>query len=279
MSRPSNVRYALLGIVPLVVLAIFAVVGCAGGTDPVFEPGEGAAPGPSSADPGALHGRTFTTKVINEQGKPRQLVEGTSIELRFTDDGRLVANAGCNTISGKVTLAGGKLDAADLSITEMGCDPQRHEQDQRLSAFLTSKPSWRLDGENLVLSTADTALVLTQEKALPLVGTPWQADTLIQGDVAGSTPAGVDATLVFGQDEATVSGLCNLQAVKYHASGSTITFELGPLTMKACAPDIMRVEQAMVALFNGEATTTYRIDGKTLTITRGDKGLRFTAAP
>jgi heat shock protein HslJ len=267
MSRLSIVRYVLLGIVPVAVLA---VAGC--GIDPV-EPGEGPARGSSPADPGALHGRTFTSKTITE----RALVPGTSVELRFTDDGRLVANAGCNTISGTVTLTGGRLDAPDLSITEMGCDPQRHDQDQRLSAFLSSKPSWRLDGENLLLSSTDTDWVLAQETAPPLVGTTWKVDTLIQGEVAGSTPAGVDATLVFGQDEVTVSGLCNLRAAKYHAAGSTITFELGPLTMMACAPDIMRVEQAAVALLNGEAT--YRIEPRTLTITKGDKGLRFTAAP
>jgi heat shock protein HslJ len=38
----------------------------------------------------------------------------------------------------------------------------------------------------------------------------------------------------------------------------------------------MTVEQAAVTLLDGE--TTYRIDGRTLTITKGDKGLRFTAA-
>jgi heat shock protein HslJ len=112
-------------------------------------------------------------------------------------------------------------------------------------------------------------------KALPLVGTTWQTDTLIQGAVAGATPAGVAATLVFGQDEVSVSGLCNLRAAKYRTSGSTVTFQLGPLTRRACAPEIMTVEQAAVTLLDGEAT--YRIDGRTLTITKGDKGLRFTA--
>jgi len=168
-----------------------------------------------------------------------------------------------------------RLDLTDLSITEMGCDPQRHEQDQFLSAFLAGNPSWRWDGEKLVLSSAGTELVLTQEKALPLIGTAWKADTLIYGDVVGSTPAGVGATFVFGQDEVTISGLCNLGVVKYRASGSTLIFELGPLTRMACAPEIMAVEQAAVALFDGE--TIYRIDTKTLTITKGDKGLRFTA--
>lgn len=262
MSRPSGMK---LGIV---LAAILATVGCGSRAAPIE-------PGAPVADPGTLGGRTFTSTTITEKGTQRPLAAGTSIQLRFTDDRRLVANAGCNTMSGTVTLAGGRLDAAGLSITEMGCDPTRHEQDQRLSAFLSGKPAWRLDGENLVLGSADTELVLTEEKARPLVGTTWKADTLIQGDVAGSTPAPVAATLVFGQDDITVSGLCNLSAVKYRTSGSMITFELGPLTRKACEPEIMTVEQAAVTLFDGEAS--YRIDTGNLTITKGDKGLRFTA--
>jgi heat shock protein HslJ len=259
-------RYTALGIM---LAAVLAAMGC--GRAGSVGPGEA----PPAADGDTLRGQSFTSTEFTEQGKPRPLVADTSISLRFTDDGRLVANAGCNTMSGAVTLAGGRLDATDLSITEMGCDPQRHEQDQRVSAFLTSKPSWRLDGENLVLSSAGTELVLTREKALPLVGTTWKADTLIQGEVAGVTPAGVDATLVFGQDEVTVSGLCNLRAVKYQASGSTLTFDLGPMTLMACAPEIMTVEHAAVALFDGQAT--YRIDTRALTITKGDKGMRFVA--
>ncbi len=253
-------RYAALGVVLATVLT-----GCGGQSEPVGVP----------ADPDPLRGRAFTSTVITEQGKRHALVEGTSIQLRFTDDGRLMANAGCNTMSGQVSLQANKVNTTDLSITEMGCDPQRHEQDQRLSSFLADMPSWRLDGENLVLRSANTELVLTQEKARPLVGTTWQADTLIQGEVAGSTPPGVAATLVFGGDEVTVAGLCNLGALKYQAAGSTLTFELGPLTRRACAPEVMTVENAAVALFDGQ--TTYRIDTRTLTITKGDKGLRFTA--
>ncbi|HEV2782271.1 MAG TPA: META domain-containing protein [Actinophytocola sp.] len=243
--------------------AVLAVVGCARAAEPV-EPG---------ADPGPLRGRTFTATVLPDRDAPRAVVAGTSIRLQFTDDGRLVANAGCNTMSGPVDVAGGTLDAADLSITEMACDPPRHEQDRLLSTFLSGKPSWRLDGEQLVLSSPGAELTLTEEKAPPLVGPTWKLDTLIRGEVAGSTP--VDVTLVFGPDEVTVSGLCNLRAVKYRSSGSTINFELGPMTLMACSPEIMTVEQAAVDLLDGEAT--YRIDAGTLTITKGDKGFRFVA--
>ncbi|HET9143566.1 META domain-containing protein [Actinophytocola sp.] len=244
-------RYATLAILMAVVLPL---AGCGDRLEP-------AAPPDSE-----LSGRTFTAT------RPA----GTTVTVRFTDDGRLVAGGGCNTISGPVDTAGGRLNTSELSITEMACDPERHASDERLLAFLTGGPSWRLDGDTLVLTAGDTELVLTHEKAAPLTGTTWHLDTLIQGEVAGSTPAGVDATLVFGPDQVTVSGLCNLRGVKYSASDTTLTFEPGPTTLMACAPEIMTVEQAVTEVFDGEAS--YRIDGHTLTITRNGKGVRLTAS-
>ena len=221
---------------------------------------------PDAPPDSELSGRTFTAT------QPA----GTTVTVWFTDDGRLVANGGCNTISGPVDTAGGRLHTTELSITEMGCDPERHASDERLRTVLTGGPSWRLDGDTLVLTAGDTELVLTQEKATPLTGTTWRVDTLIQGEVAGSTPTGVDATLVFGPDQVTVSGLCNLSGVKYRASGSTLIFEPGATTLVACAPEIMTVEEAVSEVFHGAAG--YRIDGHTLTITKNGKGVRLTAS-
>lgn len=287
MFRPSSMRYTardslvrglltrglLTGPLTAGLLAMLAMAGCGGGSAPV-EPG-GLPIAAPAAGPDALRGKVFGAGAVTERGVPRELVAGTTIEVRFTEDGRLVATAGCNTISGPVTVTGDRIDAAGLSVTEKACDQQRDQQDRWLSGFLSGGPSWRLDGANLVLSSAGTDLVLTASTARPLVGTTWTADTLILGEPAGVTPAGVAATLVFGTGEAAVTGLCNLRTVRYTAEGSTITFELGPLTRKACAPEIMAVEQAAVALLDGE--TSYRIDAETLTITKGDKGLRFTA--
>lgn len=262
----------MLGLLPL---AMLTAAGCAGRSDAGQAAGDPAAV-PAAAATGPLAGQTFTATSLTERGSPRELVPGTRIELRFTDDGRLVANAGCNTITGRVTTSAGRLDTDELGITELGCDPPRHEQDQRLSAFLAGGPSWRLDGDTLVLSAAGTTMTLTRLVSPPLAGTTWRIDTLIHGAVAGSSPAGADATLMFGAGEVTVSGLCNLRAVPYRAAGATITFELGPLTQIACAPEVMRVEEAAVAVLDGQ--TSYRIDGRTLTITKGDLGLGLTAA-
>jgi heat shock protein HslJ len=262
-------RYGVLGLGALTVL--FVVTGCAGGGEPATPGGGG--PG-TPVDPDVPRGASFTTGELTEGGTARPLAGGTTLGLRFTDDGRLVASAGCNTLSGPVTVEDGRLSVGELSMTEMGCAPDLHAQDQLLSGFLAGGPSWALDGERLVLTAGTTELVLTREAELPLVGTTWTADTLITGDVAGSTPAGVTLTLVFGTDSVAIGGLCNLRELPYRVAGSTLTFEARPMTMMACAPEIMTMEQAAVALFDG--ATTYRIDTHALTILRDGTGLRFT---
>ena len=58
---------------------------------------------------GEVKGKVFRSTSVTEQGKPRALVEGTNVELRFTDDGRLLASAGCNQMQGPVSLDDGKI--------------------------------------------------------------------------------------------------------------------------------------------------------------------------
>ncbi|MFC7614615.1 META domain-containing protein [Actinokineospora soli] len=137
----------------------------------------------------------------------RDLVPGTAIRLDFTGDGRLVANAGCNTIAGGVDTGGGKLAVKDLSTTEMGCDQPRHAQDEWLSGFLGASPEWRVDGDRLLLSAQGTELVFARPVAPPLIGTTWVVDTLLSGDVASSVP--VEATLKFDATTVFIETGCN----------------------------------------------------------------------
>ncbi|WNV87731.1 META domain-containing protein [Umezawaea sp. Da 62-37] len=211
---------------------------------------------------------------ITDQGRPRALVADTLVKVRFTDDGRVVVNAGCNTLSGPVTVDGGTLRVADMSVTEIGCDPARHEQDEFLVDLFAGNLDYRLDGDHLVLGSSDRGLELNQERTLPLIGTVWKADTVIEGTMAGAVPAGVHVTLVFGPDQVEISGLCNLDRADYRTTGPTITFRPGQLTRKACQEDITSLEQATLAVLDGEAT--YSIDTDMLTLTKGDRGLRFT---
>lgn len=248
---------------------LLAVTGCGGGGTP-------AAP----ADPG-LRGHTFVSTTVTENGQPRALVGQSRVSLNFTDDGRLIAGVGCNTMAGPVRVDGGRIEVSEMGATAMGCEAPLHEQDSWLSEFLSGKPSWRRDGDNLVVSSANTEIVLQDrevaEPDLELRGPTWKVDTLLDGQTAASVPAGAAASLVFDRDTVQVSAGCNTGSGGYRVSGNTITIEPVATTRKACQPDAMRLESAVLAVLSGEVT--YSIDADKLTLQHpSGKGLQLRGA-
>ncbi|MFD9698928.1 META domain-containing protein [Lentzea sp. NPDC059081] len=223
----------------------------------------------SAGGGGDVVGKVFHSTSVTEQGKPRALVEGTRVQLRFTDDGRLLANAGCNQMQGPVSLDDGKLAVSELGMTAMGCpDPALHTQDEWLSKFLSATPSWRMDGANLVVTGPDAEIVLAQEVPATLEGGKWTVDTLLTGNAASSVPGGVVATLAFQDGRAEVAAGCNSGSAGYRTAGQEITFEQLVLTDKACGPEEMAVEKAVTQTLQG--TVKYTVDGKKLTLTTAD---------
>ena len=228
---------------------------------------------PAGGGEGEMRGKAFTSTAVTDQGKPRALVGGTKVELRFTDDGRLLASAGCNQMQGPVALDGGKLTITDLSTTDMGCPtPGLHEQDEWLAKFLTASPSWRLDGTNLVITGPDAEIVLAAETPATLEGGTWTVDGLITKDAVSSVPGDVKATFSFKDGHIYVMAGCNggstnhTGARKYEVDGQAITFDSFVFTLMACGPDQMAVEDAVMKVLN-QQRFDYKIDGNTLTLT------------
>ncbi|MFI6097302.1 META domain-containing protein [Lentzea sp. NPDC051213] len=217
----------------------------------------------------ALQGKVFLSTAVTEQGKPRPLVDGTSVELSFTDDGRLNARAGCNMMQAPVTLDGGKIAAAELAITQMGCpNPDLYAQDEWLAKFLTAKPSWRMDGTNLVVTGADSEIVLSAEAPATLEGGEWKLNGLLQGETASSIPGDVRATVKFANGKVEVFAGCNSGGGAYKVDGQMITFEPLVYTDKACGENEMIVEKAVLAALKDKIA--YKIDRSTLTLTNGN---------
>ena len=241
------------------VVLLLAATGC------------GDRPAGAGGGGGELRGKVFVSTSVTEQGKPRALVDGTSVELRFTDDGRLIANAGCNMMQGPVSLDDGKLSVGDLSVTAMGCPkPELHTQDDWLSKLLSATPSWQLKDSNLVLTGSDAEIVLAPEAPARLEGGEWKVDTLVSADAASSVPGAVPATLTFAGGKVEVFTGCNTGSASYRVDGQTITFEQLVHTDKACGPDETMVEKAVLAALTGQVT--YRIDRSSLSLTntKGD---------
>ncbi len=237
------------------------------------------APGPGGGDD-PLRGHTFLSATVTTRGEPRELVAGTRISLDFTDDGRLLASAGCNTMSGPVRTGGGRVETDGLAVTEMGCDPPRHAQDEWLAGILDAAPAWRSDGPTLTITTGGTELVLTdRETAEPdraLTAATWAVDTIVDGQTASSMPAATTATLRFGADRVRVDTGCNTASTTYTTSGDTIRFGTVAPTRRACRPDIMRVESAVLDAIRGAVTV--ELDGDRMTLTNpSGKGLQLSA--
>jgi heat shock protein HslJ len=236
---------------------LLALAGCGDTTSP-----------PAGNDDSGLRGRTFLSTGVTEDGKPRPLADRTKVTFRFMNDGRLLADAGCNTMSGEANLRGGRLEVSGLGMTEMGCDPPRHQQDTWLAKFLESTPSWRLDGSNLVVSSGNTELALLDkavaEPDLPLLGSWWTVDTITDGATASSTPAGAPATLKFGDGTVEVDTGCNRGSGGFTVSDNKIRFTGVATTKIACEPERASLENAVLTVLNGEVT--YDIDSDRLTL-------------
>jgi heat shock protein HslJ len=189
----------------------------------------------AGASSGLPTGRTFLSTAVTERGAPKQLVAGTRIQLSFIrDHGMFVATAGCNSISGPVSLRNGALvtDVNHTAMTLVGClIPGLGEQDAWLWTFMTSSPALQLDGDQLTLTT--TAVTVTfldsrvAESDRPLVGTRWSVDTIFDGNELSSVQTDRPAEL-FIDGAGTFDATTGCAGGELHGTASvqasTITF-------------------------------------------------------
>jgi heat shock protein HslJ len=277
-SASRSTGGALAGL----VLAAAALVAACGGAS--VSPGSTASPPPSGGagtGPAGLDGRVFISSQVTVDGRPHGLVPGTQIRLEFRD-GRIGASAGCNRLGGRYRLDGDALVVTDAAVTEMGCDPARHAQDEWLFGLLGRGPLVRLDGDELTLRLDTTVITFLDRRVvepdLPLVGTEWVLDSILSGAVVSSVPAGVAARLRFGADgQVTVETGCNSGGGPYRIDGDRLVFGDLVLTKRACVGPEGQVEAAVLAVL-GAGEVRFGIDGSTLRLVAGSEGLDFRGA-
>lgn len=225
----------------------------------------------------ALRGHTFVGGELSVDGKPHQLVAGSEITVEFTDDGRLIARAGCNMMQAPVDTADKKLTFdGGLASTGVGCDKALHEQDELVAEVLGAAPTWQLSESKLEIVSGTTTLTLTDRSVAdpdrPLEGTEWTLDTLVSGQVAASVPTTVPPVRVtFDSKTVTASTGCNGAGGRYTIDGDTLHVTPGARTLMACADDIMRVESAVQNVLDGEVRFAITADRLTLTNTSGEE--------
>lgn len=240
--------------------------------------GCGADDGSTGGD-GELTGRTFLSESVTEGGQDRGLVADTRISLNFTTDGQVSANAGCNHLLGEVTITTERLEVGPMGGTEMGCDPQRHAQDEWLMDFLESSPTWLLDGDRLTLTAGNTEIVLLDREVAdpdrPLEGTRWLVDTIISADIASSMRAGTEgsAWFVVEGERFTANSGCRDFEGTVAVGEDTLSFGDVVQTDPMCAEEYREVDDAMQAIFGGEVEYSIEAGRLTFTQTGGEVGL------
>ncbi|MEV0292349.1 META domain-containing protein [Nocardia sp. NPDC050710] len=205
---------------------------------------------------------------------------GGPLTLTFTTD-RITAYAGCNTMSGTMTLDEHTLRVEQLASTLIGCSGETADADEWAHRLLTSAPGWQLDGSTLTLKNNDQTITLSDKKVAqpdkPLKNTTWVVTGLITPDaqIHSQTIEEVKPNLRIAEDGA-VSGSagCNRMTgtATVDPSGSPVTFQIGTTKM-ICPPEVMEVEQTVLQALDGKATAT--VDANLLTL-RNDNGYGLT---
>lgn len=249
------------------VLAAFLLAGC----------GSQTATTESGGSPDDLRGRTFVSTEVTEDGSTRELVDDTAIRLELTTD-ELRVSAGCNTLRGDLSLSDDALRVDDLIKTDMGCPGAgRAEQDSWLAEVFGGELTWELNGDDLRLRTDGTVIDMVDRRVaepdLPLEGTRWRVESLLEGGAAAdpnspvsSSSAATDseAWLRIEDGEIKAHGGCNGMGgdVEVTSGDGDATLTVGPLmgTQMACEEAVMTVENHMQQVLHGEVTATVEAD-------------------
>jgi heat shock protein HslJ len=88
-------------------------------------------------------------RAVNDSSAPA-LVLGT-VRLDFLDDGEVLAQTGCNSVGGPVSVADSVLVTGSLRSTLMACRPALTEQEQWITEMLESRPRLEQSGPYLFL--------------------------------------------------------------------------------------------------------------------------------
>ena len=292
-GRANGRRRTLASIavaLPLTVLLPAVLAGCG---DDTVDPGASGSPTtpattpattPDAPAPTSVAGRTF----LSTGSAGLELVEATVVRIEFRDDGTLSASAGCNLFGGEYRVDGDvlRLDGG-LSMTEMGCEQALMDQDSLVADLLMAGPTVALDGDTLVLSSADTSITfldrVVADPDLPIEGTVWILVTIIDGESASSVPMDATSTLTFVNGTGTADGTalvetgCNSGSATVSLGDGTITFGPLGLTKMACEQPLMDLESSVVAVLAGDVTFEIEAGSLTITSSSGAAGLQYVA--
>ncbi len=258
--RPHHLTAALL---------VLVLAGCGGSTStPQTDPGDG--------DPqGDWH---LVEGTVNGQEVP--ILEDHRITLTL-EGSRVSGTAACNGYGGTLRVDGGRLHIEDLAQTAMACvDEAAMTAEAIYMSGLATVESIGLDGEELLVQGPGVELRFVELAPPPtadLVDTVWRLETLVMGEVAGST-VGEPATLEIRSD-GTIHGStgCRTFDGTWVEQGDEIITPKLVTTDEACPPELQEADSHVLAVIGDGFRAT--VDGDQLTLTdAGGAGLVYRAA-
>lgn len=247
-------------------LAVTLFAAACGGSDQGGQDGSG-----SDQSGQVLRGHTYVSQHIVTDGKPYALAPGSRLTLNFTDDGRLIADAGCNSAQGQVDLSAGRMAVEDPVMTGMGCDQALMDQDRWLARLLGAGPRWEFSDGTLYVATPEYRIELADEDSqhpdLALIGTTWTLNSTVADGTAEHSGVMRTVTMTFTETRASGVSACRTFGADIELDGPTVTFaglDRGTPGIRACSDAEMAIEQRVLGALTGSVTATIHQDRLTL---------------
>ena len=118
-----------------------------------------------STDQRALAGTEWHLVSLGPAGSEASLVAGTTVTLKFGEDGRASGSTGCNAYSGTCQVRGDTISFGRLISTRRAClDQNANQQEQRFISALESANRFRLASNRLTILSDRGRIILNFAK-------------------------------------------------------------------------------------------------------------------
>ena len=113
------------------------------------------------AEQRVLTGAEWRLVSLGPPGSETDVVTGTTVTVRFGEDGRASGSTGCNTYSGTYEVRGDTLTFGRLASTRRAClDQNANEQERRFLAALEAANRFRLSSNRLTIISDRGRMIL-----------------------------------------------------------------------------------------------------------------------
>jgi heat shock protein HslJ len=211
------------------------------------------------------------------QGQPVPIVAGSTINLKI-DGTQVGGTAACNRYGGQIHVSGNDVTFSEMIQTLMGCADPVTESETAYMTALQNVTTAERSGNAMVLSGPGVELrfaLIPPVANATLVGTVWVLDSIISGDAVSST-VGERATLQLNADGTfSASTGCGDVSGTYTVSGMLVQATLNPYDTIGCADGLGDQDSHVLKVISDRFSAS--VQGESLTLTAGEKGLGYRA--